>query len=139
MLRRPAEEWLPRWVQDADVQEAKQTVTDFVHGRPMTKHERAALVGYRANQLSYGASERAVVNDGSGSGSGSGSASASASAARAADGSSADQHAPLKVAAAEVDTGVLSGYHLIRYLPDGTAVQLHVPDVGLGRVRDRLW
>lgn len=101
--------WMPDWLEagadDADV------CINLVHSRPMTKFERAVLVGHRANQISQGSAPRARGKTDN----------------------------PLDIAAAEIDTGTLRGMRVIRYLSDGTAVQKTASEISVAKRRVREW
>jgi DNA-directed RNA polymerase subunit K/omega len=86
-------------------------LVSIVHTRPITKFERAAVVGHRASQIARGSMPRAHC--------------ASTNV--------------VDVASAEVDAGTIRGMRVVRYLPDGTAVQKRVDDILPSRLRVRQW
>ncbi len=96
MLPKPA--WL---IGTADVP------VSIVSTQPLTRFERAKLIGHRAAQLAAGDTPRAHCSNGS--------------------------TRPLDVAAAEVDAFQLPPLRVIRYLPDGVPVAL--PFASLAHVR----
>lgn len=82
-----------------------------VHQLPLTKYERAAVLGRRALQLSQGAEPRAVCSSMN----------------------------PLDIAQAELDAGVCPPMRIMRYLPDGTCVQKQLSDLQRTFRRVRAW
>jgi DNA-directed RNA polymerase subunit K/omega len=96
----------PQWLAGGDDGDVDVHVT-IVNTQPITRFERAKLIGHRAAQLAAGDAPRAHCRSGS--------------------------TQPLDVAAAEVDAFQLPAIRVIRYLPDGTPVQL--PFAALAHVR----
>jgi DNA-directed RNA polymerase subunit K/omega len=88
--------WLPAYLTDATVD-----VMRYVHSTPMTKFERATVIGHRALQISQNSLSRVVSQ-------------------------SAD---PLQIAKEELLAGSLPAMSLGRYLPDGTMIRKFVQDV----------
>lgn len=94
----------PEWLSDtSDI--------GIVHTHPLTKFERAAVLGRRAIQLSQGAEPRAVCTSMN----------------------------PLDIAEAELDAGVCPPMRVMRYLPDGTCVQKQLVDIHKSFKRVRTW
>ena len=109
MTREGIDGWMPEWMEEG-LDDAEVVVT-VVHTRSMTKFERAAVVGHRASQIAHGSIPRAHCSTSN----------------------------VVDVAAAEVDAGTIRGMRVIRYLPDGTAVQKNVDDILSARLRVRQW
>jgi len=98
----------PSWVLDTSTPVPEIKIVDTM---PLTKYERAAVLGRRAIQLSQGAEPRAVC--------------ASLN--------------PLDIATAELDAGVCPPMRVMRYLPDGTCVQHELTDLTRTFRRVRAW
>ena len=103
------EDWLPEWMEDG--LDDADVLVKTVHTRCMTKFERATIVGHRASQIAQGSVPRAHC--------------ASTNV--------------VDVASAEVDAGTIRGMRVIRYLPDGSAVEKNVDDILPSRLRVRQW
>ena len=98
----------PEWLMDTVTAVADIRIVDTL---PLTKYERAAVLGRRAIQLSQGAEPRAVCLSLN----------------------------PLDIAQAELDAGVCPPMRVMRYLPDGTCVQHELSDLIRNFRRVRAW
>lgn len=96
----------PEWMTSEEV-----TSINIVNTYPLTKYERAAVLGRRALQLSQGAEPRAVCSSMN----------------------------PLDIATAELDAGVCPPMRVMRYLPDGTCVQKQLSELARSFRRVRAW
>jgi len=103
------EDWMPEWMEDGLADEHVRVT--MANTRPMTKFERAAIVGHRASQIAQGSAPRVHCVSTN----------------------------VVDVASAEVDAGTIRGMRVIRYLPDGTPVQKTVDDILPSRLRVRQW
>jgi DNA-directed RNA polymerase subunit K/omega len=109
MSTRNVDDWMPEWMEDGLADEHVRV--NMAATRPMTKFERATIVGHRASQIAQGSTPRVHC--------------ASSNV--------------VDVASAEVDAGTIRGMRVIRYLPDGTPVQKTVDDILPTRLRVRQW
>ena len=104
-----SDEGFPEWLTStADTVDLEIRIVDTY---PLTKYERAAVLGRRAIQLSQGAEPRAVCTSMN----------------------------PLDIAQAELDAGVCPPMRVMRYLPDGVCVQRQLSDLVRNFRRVRLW
>ena len=102
----PNEADFPEWLLKKD-----SPGINIVNTFPLTKFERAAVMGRRAIQLSQGAEPRAICTSMN----------------------------PLDIAQAELDSGVCPPMRVMRYLPDGTCTQHQLSDLMRSFRRVRNW
>ncbi len=90
--------WLPSWVETPDVQFGNT----FVHTTPVTKFERAMLIGNRALQIAQDAVPRVPYND---------------------------TDTSLEIAQREFSQKCLPSVSVLRYLPNGGIVKKNIEDI----------
>ncbi len=95
--RVPYEEYLPDWL-------ATRAPIDYINTTPLTKFERAMVLGHRALQIAQNNRPRVPVP-------------------------MDEEYNPLEVARSELDTGVLPPTSVLRYLPNGQVVRKSVLDI----------